>query len=302
MPGRLPPPQHPSPPAKVVRYRFGGRLGNRMFEAMLAHSLAERIPGLAATGPELPEWGLRPRALKLPERHLRIEGHRVDVARLAYLLGADIVDGIDSRALGFRMDLLPSRALAERLFPAGLAEGTETGPDTLVISIRGAEILAARHPGYRPLPLAFYARLVAETGLRPAFVGQVGDDPYSEALRARFPQALFLPSRGAMEDFATLRRARHLCLSISSFAWLAGWLSAAEAIHLPVAGIYDPRLRPQIDLLPLADPRYRFHLFPAEDWGGTAEELRVAIEGAEAGLALTREQAAGLLASGPPAP
>jgi hypothetical protein len=276
---------------KVIRYRFGGHLGNRMFEAMLAHSLAERIPGLVVSGPPMPEWGLRTARHPLPARHVKIGGHRVDVARLAYLLRDGIVDGIESVALGCRMELLPPRATAARLFPAGLAPGTRVGDDTLLISIRGAEILGPRHPAYRPLPLAFYERLVAETGKRPAFVGQIAEDPYSQALRARFPGALILPSRGPMEDFATLRRARHLVCSTSTFAWLACWLSEAGTIHLPVAGLYHPTLRPEIDLLPVADPRYRFHLFPPEPWGGTEVELLDAISGHEAGIGLPREQA-----------
>jgi hypothetical protein len=276
---------------KVIRYRFGGYLGNRMFEAMLAHSIAERIPGLAVTGDALPEWGLAPPKLALPARHVKLGGHRVDVAHLGYLLREGIIDGIESMALGFRMDLLPARATAERLFPAGLAEGVDLGAETLVISIRAAEILGPRHASYRPLPIAFYARLVAETGLRPAFVGQIADDPYSQALRARFPGAVFLPSQGAMADFATLRRARHLCVSISSFAWLAAWLSEAQSIHLPVAGMYHPQHRKEIDLLPVADPRYRFHLFPSDPWGGTEAELQAAMTGPDSGRAMPREEA-----------
>jgi hypothetical protein len=280
---------------KVIRYRFGGHLGNRMFECMLAHSLAARIPGLAVAGPPLQEWGLRaPTKLPLPARHARIGGHRVDVARLAYLVGADLIDGIETMALGCRMELLPPRDLVARLFPAGLADGTPTSDDALVISIRAAEILGPRHPAYRPLPLAFYARLIAETGRHPVFIGQIGDDAYSRALRARFPCATFLPSRGPMEDFATLRRARHLICSISTFAWLACWLSEAEAIHLPVAGMYHPKLKAEVDLLPVADPRYRFHLFPAEPWGGTEAELQAAMTGEEAGMPITREQALAL--------
>jgi len=276
---------------KVIRYRFGGYLGNRMFEAMLAHSIAERIPGLAVTGDALPEWGLRPPKLALPVRHVKLGGHRVDIAHLSYLLREGIIDGIESMALGFRMDLLPPRATAERLFPRQPDLGTDFGPDRLVISIRAAEILGPRHASYRPLPIAFYGRLVAETGLAPVFVGQIGDDAYSAALRARFPEATFLPSQGAMADFATLRRARHLCVSISSFAWLAAWLSEAETIHLPVAGMYHPLHRKEIDLLPVADPRYRFHLFRPDPWGGTEAELQAAMTGADSGRAMPREEA-----------
>jgi len=277
-------------PGRVIAYRFAGGLGNRMFQAMLADALAERL-GLAVTGPAMPEWRIAPADLPLPARRVLLAGHRVDVARLSYLLEAGIADGVETEALGCRMELL-SRPLAERLFPAALHEGAQTAPDELVINIRAAEILGPVHPGYRPLPLAFYARLLAETGLRPVFVGQVGDDRYSAALRARFPDARILPSVSPMQDFATLRGARHLVLAVSTFSWLAGWLSGAQTIHMPLAGFLHPALRRDVDLVPLADPRWRFHLFPAEGWGGTPAELDATIAGQEAGREATRDELA----------
>ncbi|WP_237215636.1 hypothetical protein [Falsiroseomonas oryziterrae] len=284
-----------SAPGRVVAYRFAGGLGNRMFQLMLAHVLAERIPDLAVTGPPLPEWGIAPPDLPLPPRRIRLAGHEVDLARLSYLLGAGIVDGIETEALGCRMELL-SRPLAQRLFPALMHAGVATAPDELVINIRAAEILGPVHPGYRPLPLAFYARLIAETGLKPVFVGQLGEDRYSAALRARFPAARIIPSASPMQDFATLRAARHLVVAVSTFSWLAAWLSEAETIHLPLAGVLHPGLRRDVDLVPLGDPRWRFHLFPAAGWGGTAAELDAAIDGSEAGREATRDEVAQLAA------
>ncbi len=276
--------------AKVIRYRLGGYLGNRMFEVLLAHALARRIPGCLVTGDPLPEWHIAPARLDLPARHVKVGGHRVDVARLRYLLDAGLVDGIETDALGCRMELL-ERDLAQALFPAVLSPGASFGDDALVISIRGAEILGPRHKDYRPLPIAFYARLLEETGLRPVFLGQIGEDAYSAALRARFPRAEFLASHGAMADFGMLRAARHLCVSISTFAWLAAWLSEAETVHLPVAGMFHPGQRPDVDLLPMADPRYRFHLLPMHAWGGTERELEEVIAGPESGRRIGLDEA-----------
>ena len=50
--------------------------------------------------------------------------------------------------------------------------------------------------------------------------------------------------------------------SVSTFSWLAAWLSEARRIVLPVSGLFHPVQSPDIDLLPLADPRYSFVLFP----------------------------------------
>ena len=139
------------------------------------------------------------------------------------------------------------------------------------------------HKDYRPVPLAFYERLIAETGLQPVFLGQLGEDVYSTELRKRFPTATFVPSMGVMEDFEALRAARHLVASASTFSWIACWLSTAHTIHLPILGLYHPRRRSDIDLLPLADPRYRFHLLTADPWTGSKSEMAEVLSDAGAG-------------------
>jgi hypothetical protein len=267
----------------VVRQALAGGFANRMFEHMLAVSLVRRFPGARLTGDPLPDWGIRPPRIPLPSPRMRLEGHRPDLPRIAYLVRSGLVRGIETVALGLRMELLDPVEQVRALFPGPPAPEPAPGPDDLVISIRGAEILGGIHKDYRPLPIAFYERLVAETGRRPVFLGQLGADGYSAALRDRFPCALFLESRGAMADFAALRAARHLVVSVSTFSWLAAWLSHAEAIHLPIAGMFHPGQRREIDMLPVTDPRYRFHLFPPGPWKGGEAEMAEVIGGAEAG-------------------
>ena len=75
------------------------------------------------------------------------------------------------------------------------------------------------------IPPDFYEALLAETGLAPVFMGQIEDTPYLRTLRTRFPKARFLPSLGAAMDFARIRAARFIVPSISTFSWLAAWLS-----------------------------------------------------------------------------
>lgn len=262
---------------------------------MLAYSLARRIPGCVVAGDGLADWGLPPRRLPLPARHLRVGGHRVDVARLAYLLGAGLVDGIETDALGCRMELLDPVERVRRLFAETFSPGPGYGKDVLVLNVRAAEILGPRHADYRPLPLAYYERLIAETALRPVFLGQLGDDAYTAALRARFVGAEFVPSRGAMVDFGVLRASRHIAVAISTFSWLAAWLSRAETIHLPVAGMFHPGQRPEVDLLPIADARYRFHLFPVHRWGGSDAEMVEVISGGQAGRRIEASEALSLV-------
>ena len=51
-------------------------------------------------------------------------------------------------------------------------------------------------------------------------------------------------------------------MPISTFAWMAAWLSNASTIFLPVYGLFNPNQFPDHDLLPLGDRRYRFYEFP----------------------------------------
>jgi hypothetical protein len=296
-------PASPPRPAPVIEARLaGGRLGNRMFQAMFAHRLAGLVPGAVVTGDALPEFGLAPPRRPLPARHVVLAGHRVDLPRIVYLLRSGLIEGVATSALGCRMEFLDPAGMVRRLFPAPAAAPEGFGADTLVINIRAPMLRDAggHHPFYLPLPSAFYARLIAETGLRPVFLGQIGTDAYSEGLRAAFPRAVFLPSRGPLTDFGTLRASRHICVAVSTFSWLAAWLSEAETIHLPLAGILHPQLRPDINLLPLDDPRYRFHLLPPRRWHATAAELAEVLTGREAGRALAVDEALDLIL--PPRP
>jgi hypothetical protein len=78
-----------------------------------------------------------------------------------------------------------------------------------------------------------------------------------------------------MYDFALMRAARHLVVSVSTFSWLAAWLSHAETITIPLTGFYNPAQRPDVNLLPLDDPRYRFYLFPVNHAVPVADHVPV---------------------------
>ncbi|WP_241663839.1 hypothetical protein [Oecophyllibacter saccharovorans] len=149
----------------------------------------------------------------------------------------------------------------ERLFPP--LESAEGGSDDeLVINIRGSEILTGLHADYVLLPPEFYQYLIELTGKKPVFYGQLDPSPYLQELKERFPQATFIPSRGVAQDFDYLRKSRHIVPSLSTFSWLACWLSEARTIHFPIAGVLNPQQHTLSMLLPLDDPRYRFYEFP----------------------------------------
>ena len=133
----------------------------------------------------------------------------------------------------------------------------------LSVNIHGQEILGGVAPDYVLIPVRCYQQLVAETGLRPVLMGQLTPGPYLDGLRAALPDARLIPSKGIMEDFSIIRNAANIVTCISTFSWLAAWLSKAERVFFPVAGLFNPFQRDDIYLLPLDDARYRLDLFPA---------------------------------------
>jgi hypothetical protein len=258
----------------VMRIVPVGNLGNQMLQLMLALSLAERCPGLEVVGYDLPAWNLRK-----PERPgqvrdpVPLEGHLIDLELVRFLVGIGVLREIELLGYGFRMEnYLPREAYQRTFARSGNPPEGEWG-DTLVINIRGAEVLGQGHPDMGPLPLAFYRQLIEVTGLRPLFMGQIGDDYYSRMLRRWFPDARFMPSRGPLADFETIRCAREIVVGVSTFSWLAAWLSDARTVHLPVLGIFNPRQRPDVDLLPWSDERYVFYEFPIRPWTATEHQV-----------------------------
>ena len=184
----------------------------------------------------------------------------LDLENLSAALRDGAADCVDVRTYAQRMDnFLPHGAYRD-LFGGPSAAGAGAGE--LLCNIRQGDVLDARHPDYVLVPIDFYAELVEHTGLRPVFMGQLEPTPYMDALRARFPQARYLPSQGAVADFAVIRGARNIVPAVSTFSWLAAWLSEAERVFMPVLGLFHPLQSRSTNLLPLDDPRFRFTLFP----------------------------------------
>jgi hypothetical protein len=187
---------------------------------------------------------------------------RVEVDRLARALATGRLQRVDIRTYGQRIEnFLPAQAY-RAVFTAAAPDAQGAADGELLCNIRQGDILDGHHPDYVLLPIDFYAELVELTGLRPTFMGQLEDSPYVDALRTRFPAARFVASAGAATDFERIRRSRYIVPAISTFSWLAAWLSDAERIFMPVLGLFNPAQNRGVDLLPLWDSRYRFFQFP----------------------------------------
>lgn len=242
-----------------------GGFANRMMQYTVARRIAAEVEGCRISNVALPAWGLHhalaPGALG-PEIAPHRSRHQVDVARIVQVLST----GVKLRGT-FQPNVqwfsnFPDLDLCRSIFPSDESNYPGFGPEYLVCNLRGGEILDGSQMLRVLLPIAFYAELAKTTGLKLVFMGQLGENAYCHAIKQRFSDAIFHSSRGPVPDFQTFRNSKNLVVAVSTFSWLAAWLSRADMIVLPVSGLFHPVQEPNIDLLPPADQRYRFYLFP----------------------------------------
>jgi hypothetical protein len=260
---RPPPALRPARALPVIHISTMGNLGNQMIQYAIARALAARIGQVRFSNVNLPPFGILHPVIggDFPATET-VTANTVELDRLARALAGGAIQRVDIRTYGQRMEnFLPAQAY-DSIFPQPTSAPDSAGPGELLCNIRQGDILDGRHPDYVLISPDFYATLADQTGLRPVFMGQLEDSPYLHTLRTRFPQARFLPSLGAGADFARIRAARHIVPAISTFSWLAAWLSEADRIYLPVLGLLNPAQNRAVNLLPLDDPRYRFFQFP----------------------------------------
>lgn len=187
----------------------------------------------------------------------------VPVSGLSYAASVTNASFVSLEGFCQHVDNFPKKSEVDydKLFPPLNGENGGTEND-IVINIRGGDILQGIHPHYCLIPPEFYSFVINKTKKLPIFYGQLDDSPYMRELRNRFPTARFIESRGVREDFDFIRKSKHIIPCLSTFSWMASWLSKATSIHFPVAGVLNPMQHDSSMLVPLQDSRYHFYLFP----------------------------------------
>ena len=242
-----------------------GNLGNRMIQHLVARRLEALIPNLMISNSRLPQWGIDYPEIENKGRiwEFRTEQH-LSPKTFSRLFRDGDIDCIRYSGYGQRMENLGDHRDCSKLFHSSLTNAIGYDERHLVINIRGGEVLDGRHPGYVLVPIDFYKTILNQTQLSPVFMGQIEDNIFCNALRSAFPNATFIPSQGELHDFELLRGSVNIVPSVSTFSWLACWLSStARTIILPLTGIFNPFQYRDHDFVPLGDTRYRFFWFPA---------------------------------------
>lgn len=252
-----------------------GNVGNRMLAYMAAVTLGHMIGEDVTYNCHLPEWGMsfdgKLHAEILQDTvgtFLARDKDATSIAELHHGVLSSAKTAIAFEGYFARVALFRDPDFFRSVFPLSQDDDISFSNDDLVINIRAGEI--RNGVSWYPLvPVSFYKKLIETTGQSAVFLGQLDDCDYVREIRNAFPDARMIPSAGAMADFNRLRYAKHICLGVSTFSWLAAWLSNARQIHYPLLGFLHPACFKigthdlgGIDLAPADDPRYRFHLFP----------------------------------------
>jgi hypothetical protein len=251
---------------KTIWIEPAGNMGNRALQYLVAEEIRRFIPDALIENPSMPEWG-RDSRTQPPNTATSCSVRNffwIDARGLAECLKNDIIDSVIVGGFPYNLDNLPSRAIAKKLIGPTI-EGTDAkgfGKHELVCSVRADEILTGLHPDYVLLPPSYYRMLAERTGLELVFFGQIGEESYSKSLREAFPKARFVAGKNSQYDFDMLRRSVNIAISVSTFSWLAAWVSDAEIVYVPVAGLFSPTQNPCQFYLPIDDESYKFVLFP----------------------------------------
>jgi hypothetical protein len=251
-------------------------IGNRMLSYMAVQAVVQRLSMPVTVNAGLPEWGMKFDR----ELHRRLEVTPLNVMYFDDADGTTLdemvarIEAANPPAVIFegfyqRFPLLRDKEFYQDIFPPQPLDIEPFADDELVINIRAGDLLGGHWSWYPLVPPLFYYHLLQRTGLRPVLLGQLEDSVYMRDILHLCPGARLLPSAGPMVDFNRLRHAKHLSIPPSTFSWLAAWLSEATTIHYPLLGFMHPFCITRgwnngggVDLTPLGDPRYLYHLFP----------------------------------------
>jgi hypothetical protein len=257
----------------TIRIRPSGRLANLMSQLMFADTISRRCrQPVAVEGYSIPEWGLLKPPSSLPSSDIEIGSSLTRAALCCSMIDAFKPELVHVVFPIFRVGNLGNPSDYFSRFP--FSEPVAKIPDDyLLIHIRAGDVAMPIHEKYGPLPIRYYEYLISQTGLRPLFISEPGRNRCIDLIRASFPKAEMIGGSSAIADFQTIRTARNVALAVSSFSWMATFLSTtAERIHLPLAGHFDPIDDPHPDFLPLDDRRYVFHHVSREAWSKRYED------------------------------
>ena len=257
-----------------------GRFANQVIQAMAAQQIKEDLHLDELYLPGIPDWGIeKSRNYKLRQFQIRFEiksGYRKSVRlggsggewpealrdeeyKRVHLVGTGVHIKNLTRQREFAQNILsqePQRdCCVENLQLKSKLK------DFHLVHVRQGDIFqnyVLKRPDYHPLPIRFYESLASTSNKPLAFIGEVDANPdYISQLNLRCKSSIVVPPGCLHRDFNLLREAEMLTMAVSTFSWLASWISEkATVVNIPIAGFLNPVIRPDIDLTSQLSARY----------------------------------------------
>ena len=234
-----------------------GRLANLMIQYMVALKFGRMAGGGRISNISIPAWRIdHPRIESDGPVAIERREQRIDLPALADQVWSGQIQRVEWTGFGQRMENFLPPEQYQDIFVSPFKTPMGFGPEDLVCPIRAEDILYGPNPDYVLTPVEFYRDIVAMTGLTPVFIGQTARNLYMDRISASFPNAIFRePQDDPLIDFETIRQSRNVVIGVSTYSWLAAWLSrGADNIFLTVNGLFNPMQKADVDLLSLGDP------------------------------------------------
>lgn len=243
-----------------------GNVANRILQFLVAKKIQQNTKNSTIKNITIPEFGLDQRDSSYVHNQACAVGmedifYNLDVNGISKNIDNGNIDTFILGSFSFHIDSFPSRKFCKNLIKCDESiQGF--GDDVILINMRGGEVFHNVHGGYIVLPPEYYKHVIENSGLKPVFYGQIEENSYIKNLKEIFPDALFISGKDPVYDFNVIRNSKNIAMCVSTFSWLACYLSNAKKIYMPLGGIFSICQNYNQNLVPLDEKEYEFIMLP----------------------------------------
>lgn len=243
-----------------------GNVANRILQLLVAKKIQQNTKNSVIKNISIPEFGFDQKDSSYFHNQACAVGmedifYHLDINGISRNIDNGNIDTFILGSFSFNIDSLPSRDFCKNFIKCDESiKGF--GDEFILINIRGGEVFHNVHGKYIVLPPEYYKKIIKDTGLKPVFYGQIEDNLYFDILKDNFPDALFISGRDPVYDFNVIRNSKNIAMCISTFSWLACYLSNANKIYMPLGGIFSINQNYNQNLIPLNEKEYKFIMLP----------------------------------------
>lgn len=260
-----------------------GRTGNNLFQLAFGIYLRTLIPDAKLNHFSIRELGISNLSPSIFTQHYlySISGQDDGIGEVLNAHRLSELKEVHTTALGMKHKYFSnSLTTLDSLIPDYIKK-SPLEEDFTLIHVRGGDIWKKRsvfrkstnlHPDYYAIPFSFYDE-VCEKAEFPILFLMSADSPvwYRKVFSKRYRGERIMYQKSISHDFALIYSAKELALSVSSFSYMASALGKTRKLHIPILGLLNSEVRPDINLPPLAPTSVEYR-FEDHKWSGTSRD------------------------------